>query len=329
MEYLLRQCPVKGHAAWVYERVKAESLARIHALAIMNFFARRQTYATMDDAMPLINAHANHVESVSAARLEGRIVIPTMVRMAMALDRMLPENSADESRIAVQDMLRMAATPSEGEIILLHKSGRNTCDRFAVDLTPVLTDVQDIPSNCESKSEPVRAMPDVSHVDGHHTGVAKEIAAATRERRSTRANPSPAYVSMMARRATLRGDAEEIINHIHDDDRSVSASKTKSAAETENMPESSLDATQSDSAECEHAAFPAKPGGSTRMLIDSGANCVAFRDEYRQKATSLRNCRTSMETCDGSNLRSSQQRGCVEVVMNGSGSKDTGLRLVI
>jgi hypothetical protein len=148
---VFRQCPVKGHAAWVYERVKAESLARIHALAIMNFFALRQTYATMDDAMPLINAHANHVESVSVSRQEGRIIIPTMVRMAMALDRMLPEDNADESRIAVQDMLRMAATPSEGEVILLQKSGRKSSDRFAVDPALALTGVQAIPSNIKSK----------------------------------------------------------------------------------------------------------------------------------------------------------------------------------
>jgi len=36
-----------------------------------------------------------------------------------------------------------------------------------------------------------------------------------------------------------------------------------------------------------------------------------------------------MENCDGSNLQSSQQRGCVEAVMNGSGLTDTGLRLIV
>jgi len=78
MKYLLRQCPIKGHAAWVYERVENEAQAHVHAMSIMNFFVRKRTYPTMDDAMHLIDAHANHVESVSATRQEGRIKIPLL-----------------------------------------------------------------------------------------------------------------------------------------------------------------------------------------------------------------------------------------------------------
>jgi hypothetical protein len=134
---------------------------------------------------------------------------------------------------------------------------------------------------------------------------------------------------MMAKRPTLRGGAGVAINHLHDDTESPETDQECPTRNESKMDSNDLDAARGCPTANEHIACPAESGGATRMLIDSGANCVTFREEYRHMAITLRKCRTSMETCDGSSLQSSQERGCIEVVMNGSGSVVTGLRLVI